>query len=262
MTATVENTYQRVKKIFDVCLLSDVHCVHNDGMAEVVPVRAHEAVIDYIRDLIETGDLAPGDRLPAERDLADEVGISRPMVREGLRTLETLGVISARRGQGPDAGTTIVTGPTPALATLLDLEFVLARFSLEDVIETRLMLEQWSIRGMPADCDLTDAAIALQHMSQPLTREELLDWDLRFHTAIVEGAGNRLITHMYRSLRKAMEVRLIDSVADLSNEQWVPFWRRISREHRLIYATLDIGDREEAAALAEAHITRHYLRRH
>jgi GntR family transcriptional repressor for pyruvate dehydrogenase complex len=224
-------------------------------------MRTYEGVIDSIRHMLLTGEVSPGDRLPSERELADALGVSRPMVREALRTLEVLGVVAARRGQGPAAGTFILTEPSPALATLLDMEFTLERFDLADVIDTRVMLERWAITGMPADADLSPAAHALTMMGEPLDREALMEWDLTFHQAIVDCASNRLVAHLYRSLRGSMHQRLADSLVAVDAQSWATFWRRVMREHRMIYAALDSGDRERAADLSEQHVTRHYLRR-
>lgn len=223
--------------------------------------RTYESVIDAIRRMLIAGDVAPGDRLPSERELAVALGVSRPMVREALRTLEVLGVVAARRGQGPAAGTFVLAEPSPALATLLDMEFTLERFDLADVIDTRVMLERWAIFGMPADADLHEVSHALSMMAQPLNREQLMEWDLSFHQAIVDCASNRLVAHLYRSLRGAMHQRLADSLASIDDDAWDSFWRRVTREHQMIYAALDSGDRDRAAELSAEHVTRHYLRR-
>ena len=66
--------------------------------AELTTTR--ERVVDHVRRLIEKGDLRPGDRLPGERDLAVELGLSRPSVRSGLEALEAMGVVVSRRGAG------------------------------------------------------------------------------------------------------------------------------------------------------------------
>ncbi len=242
-------------------LISMLGLGHTDGMGDASAPRAYEEVIDHIRDLLVSGAVQPGDRLPPERDLAETLAVSRPMVREALRTLEVLGVVSARRGQGPGAGTFIHTEPSPALEVLLDMEFTLERFGLADVIDTRIMLEQWAIAGVPADADLGEAAHALAMMGEALDRDALMQWDLAFHQAIVDCAPNRLVTHLYRSLRGAMHQRLADSLSGIDEVAWGPFWRRIMREHRLIYAAIDTGDLERAAGLSERHVTRHYLRR-
>src|SRR5436190_24058840 len=67
------------------------------------------AVVAHVRDLIDRGALGPGGRLPPERDLAHRIGVSRPTVRAGLRTLAALGVVRSRRGSGPY----IPDGPAP-----------------------------------------------------------------------------------------------------------------------------------------------------
>ena len=69
-------------------------------------------VVSHVRELIEQGALKPGDRLPAERDLAIQIGVSRPTIRAGLRTLAAMGVVRSRHG----SGTYIPDGP-PALNT-------------------------------------------------------------------------------------------------------------------------------------------------
>ena len=64
-------------------------------------------VVAHVRDLIERGALKPGNRLPAERDLATQIGVSRPTIRAGLRTLAAMGVVRSRHG----SGTYIPEGP-------------------------------------------------------------------------------------------------------------------------------------------------------
>src|SRR5712691_842855 len=64
-------------------------------------------VVDHVRRLIEAGRLGPGDRLPPERELAQKIGVSRPSLRSGLRSLQAMGVVRARQG----AGTFIADGP-------------------------------------------------------------------------------------------------------------------------------------------------------
>lgn len=210
--------------------------------------------------MLEGGELRPGDRLPAERELAEDLGVSRPAVREALRTLEVLGVVAAKRGYGPESGTFVLTEPSPAMATLLDIELTLDRFDLADVVDTRVMLEQWAIAGIPADADLTAAADALSRMEAGASVPDLLRWDLAFHQAIVDCASNRLVAHLYRSLRGSMQQRLTDSIANIQGPDWDTFWRRIMREHRMIYSALDLGDLDRASTLSRRHVTRHYLR--
>src|SRR5258707_9545568 len=95
------------------------------------------AVVSHVRQLIDSGSLGPGARLPAERDLARQVGVSRPTARAGLRTLAALGVVRSRRG----SGTYIPEGP-PTLGTeALSFLAALHKFTVDDVFEARRILE-------------------------------------------------------------------------------------------------------------------------
>ena len=79
-----------------------------------VPEGSTEQVVSYVRGLIERGQLRRGDRLPAERDLATHIGVSRPTVRAGLRALAAMGVVQSRHGSGtyiPDGPPALVSEP-------------------------------------------------------------------------------------------------------------------------------------------------------
>src|SRR6476619_372141 len=94
-------------------------------------------VVSYVRGLIERRELRPGDRLPAERDLATQIGVSRPTIRAGLRTLAAMGVVRSRHG----SGTYIPEGP-PATNTYA-VSFLAARhgFTRDEMYEARRILE-------------------------------------------------------------------------------------------------------------------------
>src|SRR4051795_4165534 len=87
------------------------------------------AVVAHVRQLIDQGALGPGARLPPERDLARQVGVSRPTVRAGLRTLAAMGVVRSRRG----SGTYIPQGPPTLGAEALSFLAALHKVTGEDV---------------------------------------------------------------------------------------------------------------------------------
>src|SRR6195256_3006565 len=90
-------------------------------------------VVAHVRTLINRGTLGPGARLPAERQLAQQVGVSRPTVRAGLRTLAALGVVRSRRG----SGTYIPEGPPTLGAEALSFLAALHKVTADDVYEAR-----------------------------------------------------------------------------------------------------------------------------
>jgi len=77
-----------------------MHSVSVKEFRTVLKTRVSEGIIEQVRDLITSGRLKPGDRLPAERELAHTLSVSRSAVREGIRALESLGIVEARAGQG------------------------------------------------------------------------------------------------------------------------------------------------------------------
>src|SRR5437762_13018930 len=95
------------------------------------------AVVAFVRELIDRGALGPGARLPPERDLAQQVGVSRPTVRAGLRTLAALGVVRSRRG----SGTYIPDGPPKLGVEALSFIAALHKFTVDHVYEARRVLE-------------------------------------------------------------------------------------------------------------------------
>lgn len=106
--------------------------------------RAFEEVLARIEERIAADGLTVGDRLPGERQLAEQLGVGRSSVREALRVLETLGVVASQAGRGPDAGAVLTSRPGSALTDLLRLHLGLATLSMREVIDTRLMIEQWA----------------------------------------------------------------------------------------------------------------------
>src|SRR3989441_11012621 len=95
------------------------------------------AVVTHVRRLIDHGALGPGARLPPERDLAQQIGVSRPTVRAGLRTLAALGVVRSRRG----SGTYIPEGPPTLGSEALGFLAALHKVTGDDVYEARRLLE-------------------------------------------------------------------------------------------------------------------------
>lgn len=106
--------------------------------------RAFESVLAQIERRIVDDGLTAGDRLPGERQLAEQLQVGRSSVREALRVLESLGVVSSQAGRGPDAGAVLTARPGSALTDLLRLHLGLASLELREVVDTRLMIERWA----------------------------------------------------------------------------------------------------------------------
>jgi GntR family transcriptional repressor for pyruvate dehydrogenase complex len=210
------------------------------------------AVVAHIRQLIDRGALGPGARLPAERDLARLVGVSRPTVRAGLRTLAALGVVRSRRG----SGTYIPDGPPTLGAEALSFLAALHKFTVDDVYEARRILEVGAA-GLAAERATPEQLATLADEVAGLfaslnDRQVFLVHDINFHRGIAAASGNpivasfvEMVAALYYERRRMTAERAVDR--DL---------RDAADAHRQIYQAVRAKDVERARRLMNEHLQR------
>jgi GntR family transcriptional regulator, transcriptional repressor for pyruvate dehydrogenase complex len=221
-------------------------------------MRSHEIVLDWVERQLAGRSLAIGGRLPGERALAEELGISRAAVREGLRVLEVLGVLRSGVGSGPAAGTVIVADPAAAISVALRMHLASEHLRAADVVETRVLLEGWTARNARVESDdLAAARGLLAGMEEPgLAPALFLERDAAFHVAIAGSTGNPLIGAMMASLRESIREYTLALTEKLPD--WGATSTRLREEHRAVLAAIEEGRRDDAAELMTAHITGYY----
>jgi GntR family transcriptional repressor for pyruvate dehydrogenase complex len=221
-------------------------------------VRSHEIVLDWVERQLAEHHLAIGGRLPGERALAEELGISRAAVREGLRVLEVLGLLRSGVGSGPSAGTVIVAEPALALSAALRMHLASEHLRASDIVETRVLLEGWAAGHAKAgDPQLQLARALVDEMDDPdLVTAGFLDRDAAFHVAVALATGNPLIGAMMTSLRASIREYTLALTERLTD--WETTAARLRGEHRAVLAAIESGRRDEAATLMTAHITGYY----
>ncbi|NYI03408.1 FadR/GntR family transcriptional regulator [Allostreptomyces psammosilenae] len=222
--------------------------------------RAFEEVLGTIEARIVAGELSIGDRLPGERQLATDLGVSRSSVREAMRVLEALGVLSAQTGSGPDAGATLVGSSSAALADVLRMHVELASFRMTEVVESRMMIERWTVETAArhaGEAEWARIAEPLEAMRDPgLPLGDFVRLDTAFHVAIAQACGNRLVSAFMRALRDAVHRHAVDAVARLG--QWPTVAARLREDHERIYAAIREGAPERGVAALEAHLRHTY----
>ena len=220
-------------------------------------MRTHQLVLHWIEGQLSGGQLALGGRLPAERTLAEQLGVSRTSVREAIRILEAMGVLRAGVGSGPDAGTVVIADPTAALGSALRLHVATSHLPVKDIVETRVLLESWAAsRARPEAPALAEAARLLEAMDGCAETEAFLALDVRFHLALADAAGNAVVSAMMGSLRESIQDyagRLTGNLPD-----WDATAARLRTEHRGILAAISDHDGGRAAQLVAAHIEGYY----
>jgi GntR family transcriptional repressor for pyruvate dehydrogenase complex len=201
--------------------------------------HAAQIAADRLRDLIERGDLGPGDRLPVERVLAVQLGVSRSTLREGIRSLRSTGVLHARQGSG-----TYVTDLEPAtLASPLVFALMRSGDQVPRVFEVRAMLEVGGAELAAQHATKRDVE-ALRRLNDRIARTggpaAMLAADWKFHHHIHVTSQNELL------------VLLLDSIAELGKglrRQGIARDEIRSRSAEQHVAIIDaIGSRDVAAA--------------
>lgn len=205
--------------------------------------------ISSIKEMIVSGELTPGSRLPPEKELAERVGVSRNSLREAVKALEVIRVLDVRRGDG-----TYVTSLEPgmlleALSFVVDLHSdrsVLEIFEVRRILEPaatalatrRLKDEHFEVLDRLVDATDVDGSI-----------EDLVSHDLAFHQTIVEASGNEYLSRLMASMQSGtVRARIWRGIAQ---EGAAP---RTIAEHRAILEALRRRDSDLAAALAMTHI--------
>jgi GntR family transcriptional repressor for pyruvate dehydrogenase complex len=209
-----------------------------------------DEAITKLRNMIQSGDLTPGARLPPENQLAAQMGISRSGVREAVKVLESARVLDVRRGDG-----TYVTSLAPKLL-LEGVGFaveLLQGETLLEVMEVRRLLEP-AATGLAArrvsDAQLEELAAALQDMRDAASDPEtLLRADVAFHRIVIASTGNETL------------ISLLDGLS--SQTARARIWRGLVlgnvteatiEEHRAIYDAMRARDPFLAQSAALMHV--------
>ncbi|WP_024756925.1 FadR/GntR family transcriptional regulator [Streptomyces exfoliatus] len=228
-------------------------------MAEWRPVkqsRTHELVLESLERQVLAGELKAGDRLPPERELAPALGVSRSALREALRVMETIGVLVANVGRGPDAGARIVRNPDDALGRILRLHLALGSYGVEDVLEARVLLERSSVEAAAlraSDEDLDEAAELLARMREAGADVTLFnELDTAFHVLIARSSGNGLVSTLTSAVRESVRTLILQ--AEEAAEDWAATAEELNREHAELLRLVRAGDGPAAAELVERHI--------
>ena len=235
--------------------------------------RSYQTVLARIETDLAAGRLVVGGRLPGERVLAEEYGVSRASVREAIRVLEAMGLIRTAAGSGPDAGAVLIADPAAPIGAALRWHLTSRSLPVADIVGTRTLIESWSLReaatrqqrsvashqdaGQRAGVDLAMARALLLDMEDPaLSPADFLSLDTRFHVALADLAGNTVIAAIMAAMREGIEGYVTAAVDGLPD--WPSMAALLRREHAGILEAVADGRPELAAELVVAHIEGFY----
>lgn len=216
---------------------------------QIVTPKIYELVIAQIKQMIYHKRLLKGDKLPSERELASQLGVSRTAVREALRALEMLGLIVSHHGEGTFVASIF---PEEKLFEPLSLIFMLEDNPVE-LGEVRSMLEI-QCACFAAERITSEERGLLQVCIKDFQslREGpcLAEVDKRFHTLIAKASHNTLLYYLYSSIHEVVSHHIVNMraliMADISNSQI------LAKQHLAVYEGIAAGDSQAARqAMAE-----------
>ena len=215
--------------------------------------RLYRQIADQIAALIEKGEYGSGQRLPPERDLAKQLGVSRPSVREALIALEVEGWVEVRTGSGVYVLDRSHRASKPVAPTEWGpLELIRARRVIEG--ETAAIA---ATIGKRKDVDAMSRAIEL--MRELADREILpLDGDRAFHVAIVTASGNAVLIETVQSFWDSRNGPIFTRLGGYF--ETVPSWRSAIAEHEAIRDAVAAHDAEGARAAMHIHMDNSHQR--
>ena len=170
----------------------------------VKPKRLYEDIVEQIQQLISGGQLKPGDKLLSERELADRLQVSRVSVREAIRSLEMLGFIEIRHGEGTFVRDTNADDVIRPLAMFLAVE----RGSLLDMFEVRRIFETATAAlaaERATEDEVAHIASCLEKMRERIQAgdsEKGEEYDAAYHYALAEATHNSLLIKLLRTVHE------------------------------------------------------------
>lgn len=204
-------------------------------------------LITIFKQLIAEGSLVPGGRLPAERELAESFGVSRSSLRQALKVLEIMGVISQRVGDG----TYLNSSAHAVLGEPMEFLILLGGISFHELMEARLIVEpeltaRAAMRASKEDLlEIKHELLAMEEMASDQRTFVQHDWS--FHQKVLRAAGNRVCGQMFGVVHKSLENLMMLTAQVVSPEHTLNL-------HRRIYRAIAKRDPEEAKQRMTEHL--------
>lgn len=214
--------------------------------------RIYEEIIEQIRILVTEGHLHPGDRLPSERDLAEQLNVSRASVREALSALELMGLLEIRSGEGTFIKKINIEAIITPLAWVLSME----KDDIIELLEVRKMIEVQAVAlaAMRAEPEnLRELEAYLNTMIEDLKNERLgEDADLNFHYAIAKASQNKILIRLMNAISDTMHQTLKASRIKLYEGEGM--LERLNMEHSQVFQAVQSRNVELASTLMMKHL--------
>lgn len=205
-----------------------------------------------IKDYVVANRLKPGDKLPTERDLATALGVSRPVIREALGTLEALGYIYKKRGKG------IFVKEADLSSLFQEMLFLWSSVDnqLENLLEFRIILEQAAVAQIVDKAEAGNAVLVRisglvdEAERTPLTKKEFAKHEYNFHRELLSLTGNPIFIQLTDVIHKYFQMVELNN-KDNDSADGV---EASIQDHRAIVELLKKKDKTGAASMIRSHL--------
>jgi GntR family transcriptional repressor for pyruvate dehydrogenase complex len=220
------------------------------------PARAYEAIVGQVENAIYTGRLSPGDRLPSERELMGQFGVSRATVREALRVLEAGGMIRSRRAD-PGGGAEVLPFSTENLRKALTSLVAMEQLDLPALVQFRMVIEG-NIAGLSAQLRTPEALEVIESRLTAMQAALEKDYDtyaaadVDFHQAIDDSVRNPLLA-VSNEVARGVTIKLA-GLRSAHREDSMEFLRDQCLRHQQMFEAIRDGDARAAVRGARQHL--------
>lgn len=218
------------------------------NLKEIVADKPVDIIIRQIKDLLMTGQLKPGDKLPPERKLSETFNVGRTHVRDAIRKLEFYGIVKTR----PQSGTFVAAIGVSALESLIADVLKIDSYSFLSLVETRVMLEISSIQ-LACERRSNDDLVLLEdslnnYLDKALKGVKAVEEDFLFHLAIAEASKNKVLKSLLLIIvPDILSNYSIFKVCDTVTSKAVD-------EHREMFSKIKSKDEKAATAIMQEHL--------
>lgn len=214
----------------------------------VRPVRLSQRIVEQIEDMLASGTLRPGQRLPSERDLVLQFGASRSTVREALRVLESHGVVRSRAGdpQGPE----VLPFDSTGLAKQLHRMAKISQMTLAELVGSRMILDAAANRlaarlRTPAELAEMEATLAAMRRAVTSGYAAFSEADVAFHEAVARASRNSLVQVCNAVVRDVVLGLVSTKISQARNAR--ALMQESVEHHQEVLDAIRDGDGERAA---------------
>ena len=221
---------------------------------EITQMKASDQVVDQLEKLILHGVLRAGEKLPAERDLAAEMGVSRPVLRDALTALQDKDLIEIRKGAGVFVADFLGAAFAPAMIDLFTsheeahADFLAFRREIEGIAAERAA--RFGLEGEHAHIQVIYEDMKAAHDAGDRAREIALDVD--FHMSVMEASQNVFMLHMFRSMIEMLRRGVFFNRSEMFNDSTTA--SELMAQHERIVTAILKRDGQSARSEMEAHL--------